>query len=123
MVRKLLAIVILSLAVVFLAVPVGASLVPMSFGFPEMVQSHTLTAFEKNVAASTDNEAASVAFPSSTSGVDGVFSAASFPTILQTAAKSDLLTNCKFMNENEFQAFAYPFVSVGCAAIPPMGLF
>ena len=49
-----------------------------------------MTAFGKDTAALTDNEAAAVAFPGSSGlGVGGF--GASFPTIAQTALQSELL--------------------------------
>ena len=120
MVRKLLSIVILSLAVAFLVVPAAASLVPMSFGFPALVQDHTLTVFEKDSAIATSDEAAAVSFPTASSVCGSTFASA-FPTITQTAVQSQLLNSCKFMQENEHFAFAYPFVSIGGSPVPAMG--
>lgn len=67
MVRKLLSVVMLSLVVAALAVPAAASLVPMSWGFPQLVQDHTLTVFERDVALATDDQAAAISFPGSAS--------------------------------------------------------
>ncbi len=122
MVSKLLSIVMLSLAVAILAVPAAASLVPMSYGFPSLVQDHTLTVFEKDTAVATDNEAAAVAFggASASSLCNSAFGT-SFPTISQTAVQSQVLNSVKFMQENEHFAFAYPFVSIGGSPIPAMG--
>jgi hypothetical protein len=121
MVRKLLPIVMLSLAVAFLVVPAAAALVPMSFGFPTLVQDHTLTAFEKDTAVATDDEAAAVSFPSTASSLCDSTFGTSMPTITQTSVQSQLLNSCKFMTENEHFAFAYPFVSIGGSPIPSMG--
>jgi hypothetical protein len=122
MVRKLLSIVMLSLAIAFLAAPVTASLVPMSFGFPQLVQDHTLTVFEKDSAVATDNEAAAVSFGGgSASDLCGTTFGSSLPTISQTSVQSQLLNSCKFMNENQHFAFSYPFVSIGGSPIPSMG--
>jgi hypothetical protein len=121
MVRKLLSIVMLSLALAVLAAPVTASLVPMSFGFPTLVQDHTLTAFEKDTAVATDEEAAAVSFPGTASSLCDSTFGSSFPTISQTSVQSQVLNSCKFMSENEHFAFAYPFVSIGGSPIPSMG--
>jgi hypothetical protein len=121
MVRKLLSIVMLSLALAIIAMPAVASLVPMSFGFPTLVQDHTLTVFEKDSAVATDNEAAAVAFPSTASSLCGSTFGSAFPTISQTSVQSQVLNSCKFMNENEHFAFAYPFVSIGGSPVPSMG--
>ncbi|MGA9141400.1 MAG: hypothetical protein WBZ29_14330 [Methanocella sp.] len=122
MVRKLLSIVMLSLAIAILTAPAAASLVPMSWGFPQMVQDHTITAFEKDTAVATDNEASAIAFPTTASSItDGVFATSSFPTISQTAVQSNMLSSVKFMNENQHFAFAYPFLSIGGSPVPSMG--
>jgi len=121
MVRKLLSIVMLSLAVAILTAPAAASLVPMSWGFPQMVQDHTLTAFEKDTAIATDNEAAAVSFGASASDLCGSTFGTSLPTISQTAVQSNMLSSVKFMNENQHFAFAYPFLSIGGSPIPSMG--
>jgi hypothetical protein len=121
MVRKLLSIVMLSLALAVLAAPVTASLVPMSFGFPTLVQDHTLTVFEKDSAVATDESAAAVSFPTTASDLTSSTFGSSFPTISQTAVQSQVLNSVKFMNENEHFAFAYPFISIGGSPIPAMG--
>ncbi len=110
------------LAVALMVVQAGASLVPMSWGLPQMVQSNTLTAFQKDTALATDDEASAIAFPTTASSItDGVFAASSFPTISQTAVQSNLLSSVAFQNENAFSAFAYPFLSIGGSPIPSMG--
>lgn len=121
MVRKLLSIVMLSLALAVLAAPVTASLVPMSFGFPTLVQDHTLTVFEKDSAVATDEEAAAVSFPTTASDLTSSTFGSAFPTITQTVVQSQVLNSVKFMNENEHFAFAYPFISIGGSPIPAMG--
>jgi hypothetical protein len=121
MVRKLLSIVLLSLAVAILTAPAAASLVPMSWGFPQMVQDHTLTVFEKDTAIATDNEAAAVSFGASASDLCGSTFGTSLPTISQTAVQSNMLSSVKFLNENQHFAFAYPFLSIGGSPVPSMG--
>jgi hypothetical protein len=116
-------IIVTAIAGVVLALMVlqaGASLVPMSFGFPQMTSSSSLTAFSKDTASATDNEAAAVAFPTAVDSVNSVFGT-SFPTISQTSLQSQLLNSVKFQNENSNFAFAYPFLSIGGSPIPSMG--
>ncbi len=121
MVRKLLTVVMLSLAIAALTVPAVAGLVPMSWGFPTIVQDHTLTAFSKDSAVATDNEASAISFPTTASALCGSTFGSSFPTITQTAVQSQLLNSVKFMQENEHFAFAYPFISIGGSPVPSMG--
>jgi hypothetical protein len=119
--KKMLVLAILAGMVIALsALPAGASLVPMSWGMPVMTQSASLTAFQKDTASATDNEAAAVAFPTSTGVTDSVFGSA-FPTITQTSLQSQLLNSVSFMNENQNFAFAYPYLGIGGSPIPSMG--
>jgi hypothetical protein len=113
--------VLVGMVIALMALQATASLVPMSWGYPQMTQSSTLTAFQKDTASSTDDESAAVAFP--TSAVDSVNSVfgTSFPTISQTSAQSQLLNSVKFQNEDSNFAFAYPFLSIGGSSIPSMG--
>ncbi len=111
----------LSLALAIIAMPATASLVPMSFGFPTLVQDHTLTVFEKDTAVATDNQAAAVSFPTTASALAGSTFGSAFPTITQTCVQTQVLNSCKFMNENQHFAFAYPFVSIGGSPVPSMG--
>jgi hypothetical protein len=113
------------LAIALMVVQAGASLVPMSWGLPQMVQSNTLTAFQKDTALATDDEASAIAFPTTSSACDltGSVFGSSFPTISQTAVQSNLLSSVKFQNENSLSAFAYPFLSIGGSPLPAMGFF
>jgi hypothetical protein len=111
---------IVGVVIALLALQAGASLVPMSFGFPQMTQSSSLTAFQKDTASATDDESAAVAFPTAVDSVNSVFGT-SFPTISQTSLQSQLLNSVKFQQENSNFAFAYPFLSIGGSPIPSMG--
>jgi hypothetical protein len=94
----------------------------MAWGMPIMSGSASMTAFGKDTAALTDNEAAAVAFPGSGGlGIGGL--GGSFPTIAQTAAQSQLLSSVQFANANQNYFFAYPYLSIGGAPIPSMGFF
>jgi hypothetical protein len=112
--------VLVGMVVALMALQANASLVPMSWGFPQMTQSSSLTAFQKDSALATDDESAAVAFPTAVDTVGSVFGS-SFPTISQTSAQSQLLNSIKFQNENSNFAFAYPFLSIGGSPIPSMG--
>lgn len=118
---KIVMAVLMGLVTVMMALPAGASLVPMSWGYPQMAQSSSLTAFQKDTAQTTDDEAAAISFPTSaTSLTDSVFGS-SFPTISQTAVQSSLLNSVRFQNENSNFAYAYPFLSIGNSLLPSMG--
>jgi hypothetical protein len=90
--------VLVGMVVALMALQANASLVPMSWGFPQMTQSSSLTAFQKDSALATDDESAAVAFPTAVDTVGSVFGS-SFPTISQTSAQSQLLNSIKFQNE------------------------
>jgi hypothetical protein len=112
--------VLVGVVIALMALPACASLVPMSWGFPQMTQTSSLTAFQKDTATATDDESAAVAFPTAVDSVNSVFGT-SFPTISQTSAQSQLLNSVKFQNEDSKFAFAYPFLSIGGSPIPSMG--
>jgi hypothetical protein len=114
--------VLAGMVIALVALQANASLIPMSFGFPQMTQSSSLTAFSKDSASATDSEAAAVSFGGgSASDHCGTTFGSSLPTISQTAVQSQLLNSVKFQNENSNFAFAYPFVSIGGSPIPSMG--
>jgi alkaline phosphatase len=112
--------VLTGMVIALVALQANASLIPMSFGFPQMTQSSSLTAFSKDTASATDSEAAAVAFPTAADTVNSAFGT-SFPTISQNSVQSQLLNSVKFQNENSNFAFAYPFLSIGGSPIPSMG--
>ena len=90
----------------------GAQLVGTSFGFPTILQTGETTAFNKDTALATDDEAFSLAFPAGGFG---------FPTISQTVSQTQALTHTDFAQTSETAAFAYPFVGVGAAGFPGLG--
>jgi hypothetical protein len=118
--RILVSAVIVGAILALIVLPASASLVPMSWGMPIMSQTGSLTAFQQDSAVATDNEAAAVAFPSTTGVCGSVFGSA-FPTITQTALQSQALNSVRFMNENQNFFAAYPYLSIGGAPIPSMG--
>lgn len=120
--RTLVITILVGLVIGLSLLPSHASLVPMAWGMPIASGSASMTAFGKDTAALTDNEAAAVAFPGSSGlGVGGF--GASFPTIAQTALQSELLSSVRFANANQNYFFAYPYLSIGGAPIPSMGFF
>ena len=112
--KKVIAYGILFVLALSLVVPASASLVATTFGFPQILQTGTTTAFNRDTAAATDTEAFSLAFPT-------VVGAAAFPSIAQTVAQTQVLTHCDFATTTETAAFSYPFVGVGPCSIPGFG--
>jgi hypothetical protein len=116
-VNKLAVVIIMAMAFVPLALPAYASLVPMSWGFPTMVQNNSLTDFESNFAWSDENAFTDISFPTTTSGISSM----SFPTISQSNSKTQLVSQVKFMNQQQSSTFAYPWISTGFSPVPSMG--
>lgn len=120
--KKLITIAVLASFVILLTVlQANASLVPMSWGFPQMAQTNTLTAFQKDTSQATDNEAAAVAFPTSTDSLAGSVLGTSFPTISQTSVQGQLLNSIGFQQQTSSSTFSYPWLSIGGSPVPSMG--
>lgn len=117
MVKRIFMAVLAGMCVLLMVLPSGASLMPMSWGFPSFSQDSSLDVFEKEIATASDVESASIAFPTSGCSAFG----SSFPTIAQTADQNQLLSSIRSMNQRETQSFAYPFLSIGYSQIPSMG--
>ncbi len=105
-------------AIVLLAMPACASLVPMSWGFPTLVQNNSLTSFSSGYQNANDLETSDISFPTTSDGV----LATSFPTISQIGDKSNLLTQMEFTQQKQYSQFAYPYLSIGLSPVPSMGL-
>jgi predicted PurR-regulated permease PerM len=118
MVKRFAIIALVLLAIATIAVPVYASLVPMSWGFPVLVQNNSITGFQSSSQAANDLETSNIAFPSSLSGIFG----SAFPTIGQTSNQGALETNIGYGQQTSSTYFAYPFLSIGGSPIPSMGL-
>ena len=121
---------VLAVAIAAMIAPAAANLAGTAFGFPTIVQNGQTTAFNRDTAAATDNEAVAIAFPTTNTdidlpGMDSIGSVGgfgvSFPTIVQTAEQSQVLTHCDFATTTENAAFAYPFTTVGACGIPGFG--
>jgi len=104
--------------IVFLAMPSHASLVPMSWGFPSMVEKNSLTSFQSMFQDATDVESAEISFPSM---LDNSIIGMAFPTILQNADATSTLSQIAFQNQEQFAQFAYPWLSIGGSPVPSMG--
>jgi len=116
---------VLAVAIAAMIAPAAANLVGTAFGFPTITQTGTTTAFNRDTAAATDNEAFALAFPTSSADLDDITGitgavALPFPTIAQTADQTQVLTHTDFAQTTENAAFTYPFVTVG-TAVPGFG--
>jgi hypothetical protein len=121
--KRLLIITVLAGMVIGLSLlPVCASLTPMAWGMPIMAGGNSLTSFYNDAAVATDNEAASVAFPTTGLGC-GCGIGTALPSIAQTALQSQSLSSVGLTNANQNYFFAYPYLSIGGAPIPSMGFF
>ncbi len=106
--------------IAFLAMPSYASLVPMSWGFPSMVENNTLTSFTSMFQQGTDVESAEISFPTTLSGCTSSLGF-SFPTILQNADTEQTLSQLAFQQQTQYAQFAYPWLSIGGSPVPSMG--
>jgi O-acetyl-ADP-ribose deacetylase (regulator of RNase III) len=117
MVRKIVILAFAAIAIVLLVGPSAASLIPMSWGFPVMVQNQTLSATNMDFATASDLETANIAFPTVATGILGT----TFPTILQTADQSQTAMQLNTMDQTASTMFAYPWLSIGGSPVPSMG--
>ncbi len=60
----------MALALVVMALPVAANLVPTTFGFPVIVQNGSTSAFNQDTAKATDFENININFPASIDGLN-----------------------------------------------------
>ncbi len=117
--NKLAVVLIIAAAVALLAVPAYASLVPMSWGFPTLVENNSLTNFESNFAWASNNDFSDISFPTMTGSSGSAFS--SFPTITQQSNSEQLVSQVKFSNQQQSMSFSYPWISIGFSPVPSMG--
>jgi len=120
MVKRLVLLTLVLLAAAVLQ-PASAHLVPISWGFPVLVQNASLTGLQTASASASDLESANIAFP--TAGMGGGLFGGAFPTIAQLARKTADQSSLGFMNQNQNMMFAYPYISIGGSPVPGMGFF
>jgi hypothetical protein len=89
-------------------IPVAsASLSPISYGFPTMIQGGTTTAFNKDFGTAWDMESLNFSpFGTPAFGFGGIFS----PVVSQSSVQGQLITQCNFAQSTQFTAFSYPMV-------------
>ena len=121
MVNKLAMVLFTVTVVAMLTLPAYASLMPMSWGFPTLVQNNSLTDMENNFATSADFEFSNISFPTAMDNDIPVTGFGTFPTITQISNASNTLTQFKFMNQQQSMQFAYPWISIGFSPVPSMG--
>jgi len=119
MVRKVITLALAVLAIAMLTSTSLANLVPMSWGFPVLIENQTLSGTDMEFATGTSAQASSVSFP--TSSTSGILSS-SFPTILQTGDEAQTALKLSTMDQTASSMFAYPWFSMGGSPVPSMGL-
>jgi hypothetical protein len=117
MLKRLLHIAIFVSAIFLVALPAYASLVPMSWGFPSLVQNSSLTDFSNALSQSNDYQLSNISFPTTGSGVEDT----SFPTISQVSNEGNLLSQYEYEAQDQYSQFAYPWLSIGDSPVPSMG--
>ncbi len=100
------------------ALPAYAALEPMSWGFPSFIQNNTLTSFENMFAWQNNFEDTDISFPSV--GMQD-FGFSSFPRISQVSSNVQVMSDVKFMHQQEYSQFTYPWISIGYSPVPSMG--
>jgi len=101
-----------------MALPVFASLVPMSWGFPSLVQNSTATDLQSAFSNSNDYQLSNISFPTTDAGS----LASSFPTITQIGQTGSLQSMTELESQTQYSQFAYPWLSIGLSPVPSMGL-
>jgi hypothetical protein len=104
--------------VAIMALPGYASLVPMSWGFPTLVQNQSLTGYQNALQSSSDYEMSDISFPTTDSGILGT----AFPTISQLSNLNNFISQVDFSNQQQYSQFAYPWLSIGMSPVPSMSL-
>jgi len=90
------------------AMPAGAQLASMAYGFPSVFQTGSTTAFSKDLATAQNLESVNINF-----GATGLGGFGGFPSISQTVDQSYYEEHTDFYHTEETSAFNYPFVGVG----------
>jgi hypothetical protein len=136
---------LLLLAVALATLPAEANLVPVTFGFPVIIQSGYTTAFNQDHVHAEDFEEASIDFPVlSTGGEDSTFEAGpatvdlggveassnvlpfgpvnlAFPSISQNVNQMQSVSHTDFATTTEMAIFTYPILGVGVDSLPGFG--
>ena len=118
--RRFVLVALVLLVVTAISYPVCASLIPMSWGFPVLVQNNTITGLQASTQSLTDNEMADISFPGT--GISGGLFGSIFPSIAQNSLQNAFGSNLGFGQQSQTTFFAYPFISIGGSPIPGMGL-
>lgn len=120
MLRKIVTLAFAVIAIMMLTSTSVANLIPMSWGFPVLIQNQTLSSSDLEFANGANVQSSAVSFPttSTTSGILG----SSFPTILQTGNQDQTALKLATMDQTASSTFAYPWFSMGGSPVPSMGL-
>jgi hypothetical protein len=119
MVKRIVIVAFLCIFAAFMVAESGASLMPMSWGFPVLTQNQTLSTTSMQLANASDLSTSSVSFPTSTTS--GILSS-SFPTILQAGDQDATQLTLTTSDATADSSFMYPWFSMGGSAVPSMGL-
>ncbi len=117
MVNKLAIVLLAATVVATLTLAGNASLVPMSWGFPTLVQNNSLTSFTAENAVANDFELSNISFPTNSTSV----LSSAFPTITQISNQTQMQSKFAFQNQQQSMQFAYPWISIGYSPVPSMG--
>jgi hypothetical protein len=118
MIKRLILTASVVMVIAMMAPAAITSLMPMSWGFPSLVQNNSLSEFQSAFSSASDFETADISFPTSSAGLLDT----TFPTISQVSEQSSILTQLAQMSQTQYSQFAYPWLSIGNSPVPSMGL-
>jgi hypothetical protein len=105
-----------------LSVPAYASIEPMSWGFPSLIQNNSLLHLENSVAWQTNYGLSDISFPTSTSSWDtSTIGFGTFPTMTQLTDNKAFASSFSYTNQQSSSVFTYPWISIGFSPVPSMG--
>jgi hypothetical protein len=102
-----------------LALPSYAQMVPMSWGFPTLIQNNSLLSFANSFAWENQSDFTAISFPTMDT-ISGI-STSSFPTITQISDDVKMQYSFSYMNQQSSNVFTYPWISYGFSPVPSMG--
>jgi len=102
-----------------LALPSYAQMVPMSWGFPTLIQNNSLLSFANSFAFQNQSDFTSISFP--TMDTLSGLSASSFPTITQVSDNVEMQYSFSYENQQSSSIFTYPWISYGFSPVPSLG--
>ncbi|MCD1293620.1 hypothetical protein CUJ83_01230 [Methanocella sp. CWC-04] len=106
----------LIMAVIAMALPAGAYMTPIQYGFPNVFQDSESTYFCRDTAEANEFEFVDINWGGGAPFYGG--RGFSFPSITQVSSRSQVMTHTEFAHTRETTAIGYPFLGIGGCPIP-----